>query len=125
MKRLAFALTVACILAACSAAGFESLGNDDFERLVSSGDVQLVDVRTAEEFAAKPHIAGAVNIDVKADDFADLAQSLLDKDKRVAVYCRRGKRSKMAAARLAEFGYKVYELDTGIENWQKAGKPVE
>ncbi len=125
MKRLTPFLLTACLLAACSASGFESLDNDDFERLLATGEVQLVDVRTADEFATKPHIAGAVNIDVKTADFAERAQSLLDKEKKVAVYCQRGRRSKMAAAQLTELGYTVYELNTGIENWQNAGKPVE
>ena len=45
---------------------------------------QLVDVRSAEEYA-KGHIASAQNIDVKKDSFLALADSLLDKSKPVAV----------------------------------------
>lgn len=125
MKRLAIFSTALCLLAACSVSGFESLDNEAFERLIATDGVQLVDVRTADEFVTKPHIAGAINIDVKAADFAEQAQALLDKEKKVAVYCQRGRRSKMAAAQLTELGYEVYELNTGIENWQKAEKPVE
>ncbi len=125
MRRLTVFSTILCLLVACSAAGFESLDNDAFERLIATDGVQLVDVRTADEFATKPHIAGAINIDVKVANFAEQAQALLDKEKKVAVYCQRGRRSKMVAAQLTELGYTVYELNTGIENWQKAEKPVE
>ena len=45
---------------------------------------QLVDVRTAEEYA-QGHIASAQNIDVKKDSFLALADSLLDKSKPVTV----------------------------------------
>lgn len=95
MKRLAIFSTALCLLAACSVSGFESLDNEAFERLIATDGVQLVDVRTADEFVTKPHIAGAINIDVKAADFAEQAQALLDKEKKVAVYCQRGRRSKM------------------------------
>ena len=54
-----------------------------------------------------------------------LADSTLQKDKPVALYCRSGKRSKKAAAILSEKGYKVYELDKGFNAWQEAGEKVE
>ena len=83
---------------------------------ISDSNVQLVDVRTAEEFA-DGHIPGAVNIDVKRDDFDELAAAGLDSGRPVAVYCRSGARSKVAAKRLAGKGFTVYELDNGFMNW--------
>ena len=58
-------------------------------------------------------------------DSAGMADSTLQKDKPVALYCRSGKRSKKAAAILSEKGYKVYELDKGFNAWQEAGEKVE
>ena len=54
-----------------------------------------------------------------------IADSALQKDKPVALYCRSGKRSKKAAAILSEKGYVVYDLDKGFEEWKKAGKEIE
>ncbi|MDE5890554.1 MAG: rhodanese-like domain-containing protein, partial [Bacteroidales bacterium] len=62
-------------------------------------------------------IPGAVNIDVKREDFDELAAAWLDLGRPVAVYCRSGARSKVAAKRLAGKGFKVYELNHGIMNW--------
>ena len=100
----------------CSTEDFISQSNQEFAATISDSNVQLVDVRTAEEFA-DGHIPGAVNIDVKRADFDELAESGLDIGRPVAVYCRSGARSKVAAKRLAGKGFKVYELDRGFMNW--------
>ena len=71
------------------------------------------------------HIPGTININVLDDSFSAMADSTLQKDKPVALYCRSGKRSKKAAAILSEKGYKVYELDKGFNAWQEAGEKVE
>ena len=42
------------------------------------------------------------------DSFSSMADSLLQKDRPVAVYCRSGKRRKKAAAILSKKGYKVF-----------------
>ena len=68
---------------------------------------------------------GRVCENVMDDSFASMADSLLQKDKPVAVYCRSGNRSKKAAAILSEKGYKVFELDKGFNSWQEAGKEIE
>lgn len=77
---------------------------------------QLVDVRSAEEYA-KGHIASAQNIDVKKDSFLALADSLLDKSKPVAVYCKGGVRSRIAAKQLLAKGFMVYNLQDGYDGW--------
>ncbi len=127
MKRsIIISIFAACLFVACNARSYQSLGNDEFEQLIAVDSVQLIDVRTSSEFLNKPHIAGALNIDVKSPDFDQRAQSLLDASKPVAVYCLHGKRSKIAAQRLVNLGFEqVYELNTGIEAWQNAQKPVE
>ena len=96
--------------------GLGSQGNEEIAATISDRNVQLVDVRTAEEFA-DGHIPGAINIDVKMDDFDELAAAWLDLGRPVAVYCRSGARSKTAAKRLAGKGFKVYELNHGFMNW--------
>ena len=111
------------IFSSC-AGGFKDLSVEDFgKKLSEDGSVQLVDVRTADEFAAG-HIPGAVNIDWFSTRFLDDATASLEKDRPVMVYCRSGKRSAAAAAKLAKAGFKVDNLPGGYLAWTEAGKPV-
>ena len=120
-----FISSLLCALAglftACSTGKFESVPVSEFAELISDTTVQLVDVRTPQEYAAG-NIAGSVNIDVKGDDFAGEALKKLDKKRVVAVYCRSGRRSKKAAGILASEGFKVVELDTGYIGWVESGR---
>lgn len=105
-------------------ADFKSVSVDEFAELIANPDVQRVDVRTVAEYSIS-HIAGSININVLDNTFAAIAESTLQKDKPVALYCRSGKRSKKAASILSEKGYKVYDLNAGIEGWKKAGREIE
>ena len=97
-----------------------TVGVDEFASMIAQKDVRIIDVRTPKEYA-EGHIAGAENIDVKSDDFAERIKDITGK---VAVYCRGGKRSLTAAELLSKQGCTVYNLDGGILAWQKAGKPT-
>ena len=97
---------------------------EDFDTLIQNEDIQRLDVRTLAEYS-EGHIAKTININVMDDSFATMADSLLQKDRPVAVYCRSGKRSKKAAAILGAKGYKVFDLDKGFNSWQANGKDVE
>lgn len=96
---------------------------DAFDKMLGDDGVQLVDVRTADEFSAG-HIAGAVNIDWFSKGFLHNAEATLDKSRPVMVYCRSGKRSAAAAVRLQGAGFKTYDLKGGYIDWTAAGKPV-
>ena len=113
-------------LNSCAAQGasFADMDTDDFARYIKDGSVQLLDVRTPAEYA-EGHIAGAKNIDIYDAGFMHDAEKTLSKNRPVAVYCRSGRRSADAAARLAAIGYKVTNLTGGILAWTAAGKPVE
>lgn len=89
-----------------------------------STSVQLVDVRTAEEYAAG-HIAHAANIDVLQPDFLSKAKAQLSPNRRVAVYCRSGKRSLKAATLLAKAGYRVVNLKGGWLEWTSKNLPTQ
>ena len=103
---------------------FKTVPVKEFTSLIQDESVQRLDVRTMAEYS-EGHIPGTININVLDDSFAAMADSTLQKDKPVALYCRSGKRSKKAAAILSEKGYKVYELDKGFNAWQEAGEKVE
>lgn len=118
------ALFTGC-LCSCGQQKFRTVDVDEFAKAISADTIQLVDVRTAEEFN-EGHIAadGIKNIDVMQHNFTERAVNELEKDKTVAVYCRSGKRSADAAAQLAQRGFNVINLDGGIIEWQKRGKPT-
>ena len=102
---------------------FDNTDVKGFAELIQNTDVQLLDVRTADEYA-EAHLEGAVNIDVKQQTFIDQAVERLDTTKVVAVYCRSGRRSANAAGMLAEKGYKVVNLEGGIMAWKKQQMPT-
>ena len=92
-----------------------------FEQKMQEANVQVLDVRTAGEYA-EGHIGDATNVDVLQDDFQDKVANL-DKDKPVMVYCKMGGRSAKAAGILKEMGFKdVTDLDGGYTAWKASGK---
>lgn len=103
---------------------YKSMNVEEFDTLIQNEDIQRLDVRTLAEYS-EGHIIKSVNINVMDDSFASMADSLLQKDKPVALYCRSGKRSKKAADILSSKGYKVFELNKGFNAWQEAGKEIE
>jgi rhodanese-related sulfurtransferase len=124
MKKLfAIAALVCSIFTQCNSQNFRSINANDFEKAIRQPDVIVLDSRTAQEYA-DGHIRNAVNIDVKSADFEQKAVATLDKSKTIAVYCRSGRRSKIAAATLVKNGFTVIELDCGIICWSSAGKEV-
>lgn len=128
INRLSVTVTTlfACCLTSCGQYGFRTVDADEFEKAILADTVQLVDVRTADEFkTARIGLGTAKNIDMKRTDFMEQAARELDKCKTVAVYCRSGRRSAEAAGQLAEAGFKVIDLKGGILEWQARGKTTK
>ena len=115
----------AMLFGACQASQkIESVDSATFkERISGASEVQLLDVRTAEEFA-EGHLESAINIDVHALDFTKRVSEKLDKSRPIYLYCRSGKRSMAAAKTLAQEGYTIVNLKSGILGWIEAGYPV-
>ena len=74
---------------------FKTVNVEAFDSIIQDEEVQRLDVRTLAEYS-EGHIAKTININVMDDSFASMADSLLQKNKPVALYCRSGKRSKKA-----------------------------
>ena len=115
IKYLLTILALSILMSSQAQTEFKSVDIDEFKTEISKSDVQLVDVRTAQEYS-EGHIPGAMNIDVNAPDFEEKIKAL-DKKENVAIYCRSGRRSKMAAEKLTAAGFKVIELNTGFLSW--------
>lgn len=98
---------------------------DDFEKkLAETKNVQLVDVRTPEEYQ-EGHLKNSLNYNINGDDF-DNQLSKLDKTKPVMVYCLAGGRSAEAAKIMGEKGFtEVYNMQGGFMKWNAANKPLD
>lgn len=107
-----------------SCKGYKDLSVNEFETMLAQDQtVQLVDVRTPEEFA-EGHLGGAINIDWRGEGFVEKAGAVLDKNRPVMVYCRSGRRSAEAASALDGIGFKTYNMKGGILAWTAAEKHV-
>jgi rhodanese-related sulfurtransferase len=96
-----------------------------FEKETSNKEIQLLDVRTPEEFN-QGHLTNAMlaNWNEKAEFIRRI--EALDKDEPVYIYCLSGGRSAAAADLLREKGFsKVTELQGGINAWKQGDKPIE
>lgn len=93
------------------------ISQEEAKRLMDTrDDIIILDVRTIEEFT-EGHIEGAVSLD--HEDIESKAKVVLpDKNKTILVYCRSGRRSKIAAQKLSEMGYTDVREFGGIIDWK-------
>ena len=122
-KMLTLLLAALGLTTACGQDNYENTDVQGFSELVADTNVVVLDVRTAAEFT-EGHIKGAILIDQGQSDFVEKAKSSLPIEKKIAIYCRSGRRSANAAGKLAEVGYKCVNLKGGIIAWKEAGKAV-
>ncbi len=87
------------------------------ESLRADSSAYLLDVRRASEYA-QGHIPGAAQLDVTNEpEFLKGIESL-DKDKTIYIYCRSGRRSRIAAKHLIDKGFNVVDLKGGYSAWE-------
>ncbi len=97
------------------------LNPSDFKDAIKSKNVQLVDVRTADEFKAGA-IKSALNIDFFQKENFTKEFEKLDKEQAVYLYCRSGSRSQQAAGKLKAMGFTIiYDLQGGYMGWPFKG----
>ena len=88
-----------------------------FKETVIDKEVQLIDIRTPEEYA-NGYIDDAVNIPIadKTQFITDFSK--LDKEKPVYIYCYSGVRSHRAGKLLKELGFTaIYDFKGGWKVW--------
>jgi rhodanese-related sulfurtransferase len=87
--------------------------------LAENGDIVILDVRTPEEFA-DGHLPNAVNVDFRANDFAQRIAEL-DREKTYLVHCQSGGRSGKSLDAFGALLFKnIVHLDDGYGGWVKA-----
>ncbi|MDG1015052.1 MAG: rhodanese-like domain-containing protein [Flavobacteriaceae bacterium] len=97
---------------------------DEFETVSKINGVQLIDVRTPEEYS-DGHILNSKNIDFLNENF-ELYIQKLDKKSPVIVYCQSGGRSAKSALKLLSNSFvKIYDLDGGFSKWLSEGGNIK
>jgi thioredoxin len=124
MKQILITVFSSLILfSACANA--QTVDPDSFEKGLSEKDVQLLDVRTPQEFE-EGHIGSAMLANINEKDEFSRRVAALDKNKPVYVYCLGGGRSHKAVGIVKSDGFtNVVELCGGINAWRNADKKVE
>ncbi len=97
--------------------------SEETQTLLELDNVQLIDVRTPEEYA-EGYIENFQNIDFFSATFdEDILK--LDKDQPVILYCKKGGRSAKCAEKMLEAGFvKIYDLQGGISKWEHEGYAI-
>ncbi|MBS1744349.1 MAG: thioredoxin fold domain-containing protein [Bacteroidetes bacterium] len=120
---ISFAIAFSTLTGCNSAAQQQNLSVASFEKALNGNDVQILDVRTAEEYQSG-HIDHALQADwTNENEFRSRIQSL-DKSKPVYTYCLSGGRSGAATKWLNANGYTAYNLSGGINAWRNENKPL-
>ena len=136
MRRLlTTALLGATVLAGPALADPQQLAADAAWTMVQRGDLVLIDVRTPSEWAMTGLPRDAHVATLQDVDFLDQARGAVlgDLDQPVAVICRSGARSRIAASKLEKAGFSHgYEVAEGMSGnggagagWIKRGLPVD
>lgn len=95
--------------------GYQVIKADEAKKMMDAGNVTVVDVRRADEFAAG-HIPGAVNVPNESIG-TEKPKELPDTGAALLIYCRTGIRAADASGKLVKAGYtKVYDMG-GIVDW--------
>ena len=123
MKKLVFLLLAVMLLTACNhvkendrEVTYMNITAEEAKRIMDNEEGYIIlDVRAQEEYD-EGHIPGAILIP-HTEIEARAEEVLTDKDQLILVYCRSGRRSKIAAEALAELGYTNIKEFGGIIDW--------
>ena len=94
---------------------------EQVEKMLESGEADLVDVRESYEWEAG-RIPGAQHIELER--LASRADAI-PTDRKVVFMCRLGIRSAMAMQAFRASGWNAYHLAGGIQAWVDKGLPLE
>ena len=123
MKKLLFLLLAVMLLTACAhtkendwEAAYMNITAEEAKQIMDNEEGYIIlDARTQEEYD-QGHIPGAIVI--SHEEIMEKAEDVLtDKDQLILVYCRSGRRSKIAAEALVELGYTNIREFGGIIDW--------
>ena len=95
---------------------YQQITAEEAKKIMDSGEEHIIlDTREQDEFN-EGHIPGAILIPYT--EIENKAEEMLpDKDAQILVYCRSGRRSKIASESLAKLGYTNVKEFGGIIDW--------
>ena len=100
MKKIIVLILSIFLITGCG----NKMNKQDLQSIIDSNNYVIIDVRTQEEYN-EGHLVNAVNI-----PYEEVGENVFDKNKTILVYCKSGKRSKIAYDTLVKQGYQVYDL---------------
>ena len=123
MRKIAVLLLAMIVLSACGQekendreAVYMNITAEEAKQIMDTEEGYIIlDVRTQEEYY-QGHIPGAILIP-DTEIKAEAENVLTDKAQLILVYCRSGRRSKLAAESLVELGYTNIKEFGGIIDW--------
>ncbi len=126
MRNILFLMIPTLLFVSCSnaqnPAKVDLTATEFAKELASIKDVQVIDVRTPEEFE-KGHVKNAININLRDENFSKKIDSL-DKEKPAFVYCLSGGRSSAAAEQMISRGFiDVRQMQGGMMQWRAKNLP--
>lgn len=96
-----------------------SIDAQSLKTTVIGKDLQLVDVRSEEEYN-KGHIDDAININIADKKRFTIEIQKLDKTKPVYIYCHSGVRSRRASKLMQKLGFtSIYDFTDGWSVWSQ------
>ena len=113
------------IIGAASGQDKPVLPAPEFQEQIRRPGIQLLDVRTSQEYSAG-HIHDSFLADWNNQEQFQQRVQYLDKTKPLYVYCGSGVRSHDAGKWLRANGFqRVFELQSGMMGWRKVKNPIE
>ncbi|WP_053364071.1 rhodanese-like domain-containing protein [Bacillus sp. FJAT-27251] len=114
MSKLTALMFSFLFFAGCSAGSYKTISVSEAETMMESGNVEVIDVRTPEEYSAG-HIRGSKLVPLQS---LKAAISELDKEKEYVIVCRSGNRSAEASSILAGNGFlNIFNMSGGMNDW--------
>lgn len=97
----------------------EKLSPEGFENTIQNEEVFLLNVHT-------PYAGEIKGTDLIIEDWENI-ENYMDKLPKdisipIAVYCKSGRMSEIVSEKLKEMGYKVYDLEGGMNSWENSGR---
>lgn len=115
LKKIVLCLLLSLVMLTGCSNSYRNIDASEAKNQININQAVLIDVRSELEFN-QGHIEGAINIPL--DNLTTDITSRIETKTPVIVYCQSGNRSKTAAEKLVEYGYKdVFNLGS-IDNWK-------
>ena len=126
MKPISYLFVITCFLIQLPACNNKhtDLNAYEFEKNILNDSIQIMDVRTQEEYFSG-HIKNSflANWNNQAEFIEKI--KTLDKKKPVYIYSLCGRRSEVATDWMRANGFTAFNLIGGINVWKIAGLPIE